>query len=149
MPNRNAPSDCLACVRIKAIQNGTNPFFITELKYSYVVAEDFQRYPGYCLLLHKEHREQMTSLAEEVQTGWFAEVAQVANAINQEFAPNRINYELLGNSLPHLHWHVIPRYSWDPEPSRTIWTRPGEERMRPYVGVDLADVIRRIRDRLR
>ena len=44
---------------------------------------------------------------------------------------NTISVQLFGtttNSLAHIHWHVIPRYEWGPEPTRPIWVRPKEER---------------------
>jgi diadenosine tetraphosphate (Ap4A) HIT family hydrolase len=36
----------------------------------------------------------------------------------------KLNYDVLGNSLPHLHTHVIPRYSDDPRPG---WPFPFPE----------------------
>lgn len=35
--------------------------------------------------------------------------------------PDHMNYELLGNSVPHLHWHIAPRYKTDPRWGRPIW----------------------------
>jgi diadenosine tetraphosphate (Ap4A) HIT family hydrolase len=32
-----------------------------------------------------------------------------------------MNYELLGNQLPHIHWHVIPRLAIDPAPLKPVW----------------------------
>src|SRR5206468_9134801 len=35
--------------------------------------------------------------------------------------PRKMNYEALGNTVGHLHWHLFPRYEWDPHPKRPIW----------------------------
>jgi diadenosine tetraphosphate (Ap4A) HIT family hydrolase len=32
-----------------------------------------------------------------------------------------MNYEVLGNTVGHLHWHLFPRYEWDPNPKRPTW----------------------------
>ena len=40
------------------------------------------------------------------------------------FRPRKLNYELLGNSVPHLHWHLIPRYSDDPMRTVPVWENP-------------------------
>ena len=40
------------------------------------------------------------------------------------FEPVKVNYETLGNALPHLHTHVMPRYADDPKPG---WPFPHPE----------------------
>jgi diadenosine tetraphosphate (Ap4A) HIT family hydrolase len=35
-----------------------------------------------------------------------------------------LNYELLGNGAPHLHWHLFPRYDTDPSPGWPVWSDP-------------------------
>jgi diadenosine tetraphosphate (Ap4A) HIT family hydrolase len=39
-----------------------------------------------------------------------------------------MNYELLGNMVPHMHWHLVPRFREDPLWPRPIWSEPHEER---------------------
>jgi diadenosine tetraphosphate (Ap4A) HIT family hydrolase len=34
------------------------------------------------------------------------------------YRPLKMNYETLGNSLPHLHTHLIPRFTADPRPGQ-------------------------------
>ena len=50
----------------------------------------------------------------------------VAAALSRLFNPDKINYELLGNMVPHMHWHVVPRYLSDPFWPRPIWSEPHE-----------------------
>ena len=38
---------------------------------------------------------------------------RVGRAIESHYHPLKMNYDMLGNSLPHLHTHVIPRYRYD------------------------------------
>ena len=37
------------------------------------------------------------------------------------FRPRKLNYELLGNQVPHLHWHLFPRYESDPRHLQAVW----------------------------
>jgi diadenosine tetraphosphate (Ap4A) HIT family hydrolase len=43
-------------------------------------------------------------------------VLSVGRAVQAVFSPIKVNYFLLGNTVPHLHTHVIPRYRDDPWP---------------------------------
>jgi diadenosine tetraphosphate (Ap4A) HIT family hydrolase len=36
-------------------------------------------------------------------------------------APDKINLASLGNVVPHLHWHVIPRFADDPHFPNPVW----------------------------
>ena len=55
----------------------------------------------------------------------------------------KLNYDVLGNSLPHLHTHVIPRYADDPRPG---WPFPFPEDEPP---LHPEDDLRRDADALR
>jgi diadenosine tetraphosphate (Ap4A) HIT family hydrolase len=45
----------------------------------------------------------------------------VAGHLAEEFRAVKMNYELLGNQLPHIHWHLIPRLAQDPAPLEPVW----------------------------
>ena len=49
------------------------------------------------------------------------EMAVLAAAIEACFLPLKLNYELLGNQVPHLHWHIFPRSITDPDRRRPVW----------------------------
>jgi diadenosine tetraphosphate (Ap4A) HIT family hydrolase len=40
----------------------------------------------------------------------------------------KLNYELLGNQIAHIHWHLIPRRADDPAPQAPVWTVDHEPR---------------------
>lgn len=48
-------------------------------------------------------------------------MAQVAKAVYFAFHPDKLNYELLGNGDPHMHWHIFPRYKTDPNFKSPVW----------------------------
>jgi diadenosine tetraphosphate (Ap4A) HIT family hydrolase len=48
-------------------------------------------------------------------------MAQVAQVVFEAVQPRKLNYEALGNSVPHLHWWLTPRHHDDPRPGGPIW----------------------------
>lgn len=112
---------CLICERIEQIKEDNNPYFVKELDTSYVVLADSQYYEGYTLLLSKTHCRELHELGAFREVNFLLEMAYVARAVHKAFKPNKLNYELLGNKDPHLHWHIIPRNIDDPRPMEPIW----------------------------
>ena len=115
--------DCLICRRIGTIRDGANPYFVAELPTGYAVLADSQLYRGYTIFLSKMCVAELHELAEERQ-GFLRDMAVVAEAVFRAFAPVKLNYELLGNSERHLHWHLAPRHADDPLPRWPIWNNP-------------------------
>ena len=113
--------NCLVCSRISQIKNNTNPYFVAELETGYVVIGDYQLFEGYTLLLCKEHVAELHNLNQETRLNFLEEMSLVAEAVYHAFKPKKLNYELLGNSEPHLHWHIFPRYAHDPNPEGPTW----------------------------
>jgi diadenosine tetraphosphate (Ap4A) HIT family hydrolase len=56
------------------------------------------------------------------------EMRLVAEAIAAVVKPWKMNYECLGNSEPHVHWHLLPRFETDEMRHGPIWLRPESER---------------------
>jgi diadenosine tetraphosphate (Ap4A) HIT family hydrolase len=100
---------------------------ITELEYSYVILNRDQFFPGYTLLFTKEHAIELFHLDRTLRAGLMEEVSCVAEALFCVFHPDKINYELLGNMVPHIHWHLVPRTSNEPLWPRPIWSEPHNE----------------------
>ncbi|MBX3385291.1 MAG: HIT domain-containing protein [Phycisphaeraceae bacterium] len=142
------PADCPACARIDRLRRGLDPFFICHRRESVVLLHKHQRYPGWCSLFVTDHHEHLADLGRERQSRLWLDVMDVAEAIAAAFAPARLNYENLGNVVPHVHWHVIPRYAQpvDPEPAATVWVRPESERDCGVSDSQRDEFIARLRD---
>lgn len=114
--------DCLICERISLIQVDKNPYFVIELETGYVVLGDHQLFKGYTLFLAKQHKRELHELGTKHRSEFLREMSVVAEAVFRTFKPKKLNYELLGNSEPHLHWHIIPRYRKDLKTQSPIWS---------------------------
>jgi diadenosine tetraphosphate (Ap4A) HIT family hydrolase len=69
---------------------------------------------GYVRLYAKRHVVEPFDLSEGEQSAFFRDVGAAAAAIDKLFHPVKLNYEIHGNTNPHLHLHVFPRYVGDP-----------------------------------
>lgn len=119
---------------------------IAELDHSYLILNRDQFFPGYTLLFTKEHATELFHLDREVRTGLMEEVSRVAKALYDAFSPTKINYELLGNMVPHIHWHIVPRFASEPLWPRPIWSEQHDELLLASDGYE--GLIKRIRDML-
>ena len=111
---------CEICERIARF-TPDNPYLIAELSTGYAVLSDNQYYPGYTIFVAKQCVPELHDLLPDVRSRFLEEMAQVAEAVFRAFQPRKLNYELLGNSVPHLHWHLFPRYADDPNPQWPVW----------------------------
>jgi len=80
-----------------------------------------QYYAGYTLVIARRHATELYHLSDAESTAYFHDMLRVARAIDRAFSPRKMNYELLGNTVAHLHWHLFPRYADDPNPTRPTW----------------------------
>ena len=101
---------------------------IAELDSCYVVLNRDQFFTGYCFVLTKAHVTELFHLDVPTRQGIIEEVNCVAAALARVFQPTKINYELLGNMVPHMHWHLVPRFSDDPLWPKPIWSEPHVEK---------------------
>lgn len=108
---------CKACA-------GTWPrsdHFIADLGLSMAYLHDDQFFPGWSVLVFKRHATELFHLAPTERIQLMEEVSRLAKILSEMFDAKKMNYGLLGNQLPHIHWHLIPRLSTDPAPQEPVW----------------------------
>lgn len=85
-------------------------------------------YPGFCRVVWREHRRELTDLLPADRGHLLAVIGGVEAALRALLAPDKINLAAFGNQVPHLHWHVIPRFADDahfPDPTWAPRRRDG------------------------
>ncbi len=113
-----------------------------------VIWVDDPDYPGFCRVILNAHVKEMTDLNGGERRRFMDVVFAVEQAVRDSLKPDKINLASLGNMVPHLHWHVIPRFADDRHFPDAIWAparrdpgcRPGPDRGLPG---RLADCLQR------
>jgi diadenosine tetraphosphate (Ap4A) HIT family hydrolase len=97
-----------------------------------VVADE--PFAGFCRVIWKAHVREMTDLATADRMYLMNIVFAVESALRSLLAPLKMNVASLGNQVPHVHWHVIPRFDDDshfPQPVWAVRQRDGAVRTLP------------------
>lgn len=117
-------SSCDLCERIARTERGENPFTVARTRTGYVNLADTQYHEGYTIFVAKDCVTELHELEHDRRRDYLEEMALVAEAVYRAFQPAKLNYELLGNGAPHLHWHLFPRHTGDPRPRGPVWEDP-------------------------
>jgi diadenosine tetraphosphate (Ap4A) HIT family hydrolase len=78
-------------------------------------------YPAFCRVIWNGHVKEMTDLAVADREYFMAVVFAVERVLRDMLGPDKINLASLGNQVPHLHWHVIPRFAGDAHFPDPVW----------------------------
>ncbi|MBN1917345.1 MAG: HIT family protein [Verrucomicrobia bacterium] len=127
-------ASCGFCRQSRDEARRAHPRWIAGLQVSTAMVSSNQICRGYVILSYnKGHATELFQLTPEEQRAFAEDLVRVAKAVHDTFRPHKMNYELLGNTAPHLHWHIIPRQKADPVPLQ--WPIWGKD----YAEVKLSD----------
>ncbi|MDD3625904.1 MAG: hypothetical protein PHV06_01165 [bacterium] len=107
---------------------------VAELPNSWVITSPLAQGKlfGKSVVVAKYHSEYFYDMPEREFIGYVKDVKRAAKALHKITEAVKINYEIHGNSSPHLHCHLYPRYLDDDFPSAPIDYRITEPS--PYEG---------------
>lgn len=77
--------------------------------------------PGFVRVIVNDHVREMTDLPAGPRMLLLDAVFAVEGVLREVLAPAKVNLASLGNAVPHLHWHVIPRFDDDPFFPHSVW----------------------------
>lgn len=83
---------------------------ICDLDASTVYLFKEQTYRGRCVVAYKGHVNELFELGEKELNAYMKDVTRVAAAVKKAFSPNKVNYGAYSDKLPHLHFHIVPKY---------------------------------------
>ena len=94
-----------------------------KLSISTLYLDRNQTYRGHCqLIFDARHAVGLEDLSTDEFTRMMSDLHDAAGAIARACQPDRMNYACFGNVVPHLHWHLVPRYRTDPRWGLPIYT---------------------------
>jgi diadenosine tetraphosphate (Ap4A) HIT family hydrolase len=106
--------------RVELARRGANDTVICRLPSGWAVFGDVQVLPGWCILLADPVVASLNDLDDARRAEFLRDMTRLGDALLQVTSAERINYEILGNSEPELHAHVIPRYATEPPERRRL-----------------------------
>ena len=133
---RNAES-CPVCLR------GRPNDFIAELNASFLIAGEDSPMKGYCFLLLKRHAVELYELSAEEGAAFMYDIQRVSKAVHELTSAVKLNYEIHGNTIPHLHLHLFPRYIGDAFENQPI--NPRLVNTPVYAPGEFAEFVERLR----
>jgi diadenosine tetraphosphate (Ap4A) HIT family hydrolase len=100
--------DCPIC------RNVATELAIAELEVSRVMMSEDAPMRGYVWLPVRRHVIELHDLTETEAAAFMRDIRRASRAVLAATGAVKINYEIHGNTVPHLHLHVFPRYRGDP-----------------------------------
>ena len=144
---------CPLCDKLQRLADLPADEVVWSFPHSVALLGPWQYHTGYCVLVARAHAAELHDLPPADRHAFLDEMVTLARAIDATFRPRKLNYELLGNQVPHLHWHLFPRRADDPDALKAVWlaleraeTDPAErDRLRaaPLPRPEIADRLRR------
>lgn len=105
---RREAAGCIICTA------GAPLDVIAESSSCWVIAQTDAPLPAYVCVVSKEHVCEPFELPPDDQSAFWLDAMLVAAAVSAVDQPTKMNYEIHGNTLPHLHLHLFPRHRDDP-----------------------------------
>ncbi|MDE1153455.1 MAG: HIT family protein [Micavibrio sp.] len=120
-----------SCIFCRLTTDRDEPTFIFEFEHSTALVNFEQRdYPGYALLLLKKHYDHVHKVPQKLLHAFIEERTHLAAALFKAFpATTRMNYANLGNAVPHVHEHLIPRHDGDHNAGGPPWPARAQKKL--------------------
>jgi diadenosine tetraphosphate (Ap4A) HIT family hydrolase len=100
---------------------------VAKLEASWVMADEAGPMPGYCWVPLRRHAVELHELEQDEAAAYMRDLQRVAEAVQAITGAVKLNYEIHGNTVPHLHTHIFPRYRGDRFEGRPINPREVDE----------------------
>jgi diadenosine tetraphosphate (Ap4A) HIT family hydrolase len=85
-----------------------------------------QTYRGRVIVALNTHEREVFHLPEETRNLFMEDVALAAQAVDRAFQPGKINYGAYGDTMPHIHFHIVPKYENGEQWGTTFVMNPGQ-----------------------
>lgn len=134
---------CPLCAVVAASELANEEgFFVADLAFSRLRLAANQYVKGYCVLICRRHVREPYELSKEDRAVFFEDMMRVGLALERVFSPMKMNFNILGNAVPHLHAHILPRYYGDPAPHSPIDPTAGRVLLSPKEYEERVELIR-------
>jgi diadenosine tetraphosphate (Ap4A) HIT family hydrolase len=123
-PGQHRPAEAAHCVLCDIHNDAPHQLVWRNADLRVVLVRDadtWRDYPGFCRVIWNAHVREMTDLQPAVRSALMQVVWHVEAVLRRVLQPAKINLASLGNQVPHVHWHVIPRWADDRHFPNPVW----------------------------
>jgi diadenosine tetraphosphate (Ap4A) HIT family hydrolase len=99
-------------------------------------------FPGFCRVIWTEHIAEMGQLSVDQRARLNHVLMLIEKAVLEVMSPDKVNLAALGNMVPHLHWHVIPRFEKDVCFPGSVWSEKLRVQDDSHLDIQEAKVLR-------
>ena len=110
-------NDCVYCIKGEKLKDIMIEICTLSVSTLYLLKD--QTYRGRCIVALNNHQTELFNLDEDTRHLFSDDVSAVASAIFRAFNPQKINYAIYGDLVPHLHYHLVPKLK-----SGDCWGKP-------------------------
>jgi len=89
-----------------------------------IIHADEAGFPAFYRLVWNRHVREFSGLGAGERIECMETLVAIEQAMLRHVQPDKVNLAALGNAVPHLHWHVIGRFSWDSHFPGAVWSPP-------------------------
>ena len=111
--------------------------YIADLKLCQIRLQDNAKFPWIMLIPKRNKVSQILDLNRKDQIRLMDEIQYCSKIMKKNFPCDNLNVEKVGNIVPQLHIHIVPRHKKDPSWPLSIWVVKGE----PYSKFALSKMI--------
>lgn len=116
--------ECMYCAKDERLPNLMIEIAPLDVSTLYLFKE--QTYRGRVLVALNHHEREMFHLSDDIRNRLMADVARAAKAVDKAFSPGKINYGAYGDTMPHVHFHIVPKYEGGEQWGTTFVMNPGK-----------------------
>ena len=114
--------------------------YITDLKLCQIRLQDNAKFPWIMLIPKRNKISQILDLNRKDQIRLMDEIQYCSKIMKKNFPCDNLNVEKVGNIVPQLHIHIVPRHKKDPSWPLSIWVVKGK----PYSKLALSKMIAKL-----
>ena len=104
---RRTPEGCIVCV------SGGPLDIVAEFASCWATMPRTAPLPAYVCVISRVHVNEPFEMSDTEQANFWRDTMAIARAVARQAQPIKMNYEIHGNTIPHLHMHLFPRTAGD------------------------------------
>jgi ATP adenylyltransferase len=136
--------DCLYCRKDQRLQDLMIEIAPLGVSTLYLFKE--QTYRGRCVVAYRAHVNELFELPDAELVLFTRDVARAARAVRNAMNATKINYGAYSDKLPHLHVHLVPKFTDGPAWGTTFTMMPDPKKL--LTEAEYADIIGKIKAKL-